>query len=174
MIKEEYSPLVWRSVPLHLVPPPSIHSAADPLAKPTLDWIFLVSALNFSFWSEYEGTSHRFAVDWRASWDPDSEAQSWDGYHSLLAALNRGRCIPVTSWHCVGYTITFYAALQEGIPITDPSFYASEAKCPDSLIEYIFRPSSHSIEDIPLLRERIRVMREVGAILCEVRPLTSL
>lgn len=147
MVKEEYSPLVWRSGPLHLVPPASIHSAADPLAKPTLDWIFLVSALNFSFWSEYDGTSERFSVDWRASWDPDSTAKSWDGYHSLLAALNR--------------------ALQEGIPITDPSFYASEAKCPDSLIEHIFRRSSQSVEDIPLLRERIRVMREVGAILCE-------
>ncbi|KAF8339741.1 uncharacterized protein EI90DRAFT_3037634 [Cantharellus anzutake] len=147
MIRQEYSPNVWRSEPLHLIPPPWIRSAEDPLARPTLDWIFLVSALNFSFWSEYEGSEKRFAVDWRTSWDPDSPEKSWDGYYSLLAALNR--------------------ALEEGIPITDPSFYASETSCPDSLIEYVFRKSSESVEDMPLLQERIRVMREVGSILCE-------
>lgn len=59
-------------------------------------------------------------------------------------------------------------ALEEGIPITDPSFYASEERCPDSLIEHIFRVAPHASEDIPLLPERIAIMREVGAILCAV------
>jgi Potential Queuosine, Q, salvage protein family len=59
-------------------------------------------------------------------------------------------------------------ALEEGIPITDPSFYASEERCPDSLIEHVFRVAPHASEDIPLLPERIAIMRQVGAILCAV------
>jgi len=59
-------------------------------------------------------------------------------------------------------------ALEEGIPITDPTFYASEERCPDSLIEHVFRAAPQSMEGIPLLRERIAIMREVGAILCTV------
>jgi hypothetical protein len=58
--------------------------------------------------------------------------------------------------------------LDEGIPITDPSFYASEERCPNSLVEHIFRVAPHASEDIPLLPERIAIMREVGAILCAV------
>jgi hypothetical protein len=58
--------------------------------------------------------------------------------------------------------------LEEGIPITDPSFYASEERCPNSLIEHLFRVAPQASEDIPLLPERIAIMREVGAILCAV------
>ena len=60
-------------------------------------------------------------------------------------------------------------ALEENIPITDPSFYSSEILCPDSLIMNIFRPADQSSEPIPLLRERIAIMRENGHILCHVR-----
>jgi len=63
----------------------------------------------------------------------------------------------------------FALALEEDIPITDPQFYSSETLCPDSLIEYVFRAAPQSSESIPLLRERITVMREVGFILCNVR-----
>jgi hypothetical protein len=62
----------------------------------------------------------------------------------------------------------FILALEEGIPITDPSFYASEERCPDSLIEHVFRVAPYASEDIPLLPERIAIMRQVGAILCAV------
>ncbi|KAF9515305.1 hypothetical protein BS47DRAFT_1341993 [Hydnum rufescens UP504] len=123
-----------------MVPPESISSASDPRARPVLDWIFLVSALNFSFWSKYESPQKRYAVQWRENWDIDSQPKHWDGYWSLLAALNR--------------------ALEDGIPITDPTFYASETHCPDSLIAYIFRASASSMEHIPLLAERIKIMRE--------------
>ncbi len=58
--------------------------------------------------------------------------------------------------------------MEEGIPITDPSFYASEERCPDGLIEHLFRAAPQAKEGIPLLPERIAVMREVGAILCAV------
>jgi Potential Queuosine, Q, salvage protein family len=59
-------------------------------------------------------------------------------------------------------------ALEEGIPFTDPAFYASEERCPDSLIQHIFRGAPQAKEGIPLFPERIAIMREVGAILCAV------
>jgi hypothetical protein len=37
------------------------------------------------------------------------------------------------------------------------------------LIEHVFRPAEGCSETIPLLRERIAIMREVGFILCHVR-----
>lgn len=63
-------------------------------------------------------------------------------------------------------------ALEHDIPITDPNFYSSETLCPDSLIEHIFRPAEQSSETLPLLRERIAIMREVGFILCNVSRLS--
>lgn len=36
------------------------------------------------------------------------------------------------------------------------------------MIEYVFRKANQSSESIPLLKERIAVMREVGFILCNV------
>lgn len=59
------------------------------------------------------------------------------------------------------------AALREGIPITTPEFFASEEKLPDSEIERIFR--SDTKEQIPLLKERIRILREAGRVLVEVK-----
>ncbi len=58
--------------------------------------------------------------------------------------------------------------MEEGIPIIDPSFYADEERCPDSLIEHVFRVVPQASEDIPLLPERVAIMREVGAVLCAV------
>ena len=66
--------------------------------------------------------------------------------------------------------IVDFVALEDGVPITDPAFYASEARCPDELVEHVFRPAAQSTEEIPLLRERIRILRQVGGILCSVRP----
>lgn len=56
-------------------------------------------------------------------------------------------------------------ALESGVPITDPKFYASEAACPDDVIKEVFRPASGCIEEIPLIQERIRVMRQAGNVL---------
>jgi hypothetical protein len=61
-------------------------------------------------------------------------------------------------------------ALDEGVPITDPAFYSDPKRCPDSFIEHVFRPSPDSKEMIPLLSERIAIMRQVGSVLCSVRP----
>ncbi|KAI0039778.1 hypothetical protein FA95DRAFT_1599696 [Auriscalpium vulgare] len=141
---EGYTPHTWRTHPMHLAPP-APYAPGDVRTRSTLDWLFLVAALNFSFWSPHEGTAARYAVEWRAGWGSDERAV-WTGYWSLVAALNR--------------------ALEEGIPITDPAFYKSETRCPDSLLAHVFRAAPQSTEGIPLLPERIAIMREVGYILC--------
>ncbi|KAG8214536.1 hypothetical protein J3R82DRAFT_9597 [Butyriboletus roseoflavus] len=145
MFMESYTPRTWRTHPLHICPPEP-YSASDPLTKACLNWIFLISSLNFSFWSEREGSAERYGVEWRKGWDTETRAVH-TGYWSLVAALNR--------------------ALEQDIPITDPEFYASEVHCPDTLIAHVFRPAAASKEELPLLKERIAIMREVGTILCK-------
>ncbi|KAL1727142.1 hypothetical protein EV714DRAFT_286708 [Schizophyllum commune] len=145
MLSEAYSPRTWRTHPLHIIPDDTkpLH---DPANVRVLDWIFLISSLNFSFWSEREGTEARYGVEWQESWT-DTRPKVFTGYWSLVAALNR--------------------ALSEGIPIIDPTFYADKVACPDELIAHVFRRAPQSEENIPLLRERIGIMRENGRILCE-------
>ncbi|KAF7355547.1 Queuosine salvage protein [Mycena sanguinolenta] len=142
---ESYSPRTWRTHPLHICPVEP-YSPTEPLNKPVLDWIFLISALNFSFWSELEGRPDRYGVLWQESW-VSSKPKLYTGYWSLVASLNR-------------------ALQDDSIPITDPNFYSSETLCPDSLIEHVFRPAEGCNETIPLLAQRIAIMREVGFILC--------
>ncbi|KAG6915902.1 hypothetical protein DXG01_009369 [Tephrocybe rancida] len=146
LLKESYTPRTWRTHPLHLLPSDP-YIASDPTNRSVLNWIFLISCLNFSFWSEKEGQPDRYGVEWRDRWD-SSGKKLWTGYWSLVASLNR-------------------ALADDNIPITDPNFYSSELLCPDSLIEHIFRPAPQSTESIPLLKERIAIMREVGTILCK-------
>jgi hypothetical protein len=55
-----------------------------------MDWIFLISSLNFSFWSEHEGTPDRYGVEWREGWEVD-ETIVHTGYWSLVAAIDRGK-----------------------------------------------------------------------------------
>ena len=93
LVEETYSPSTWRSHALHLCPP-EVYSPTDPRTRATLDWIFLISSLNFSFWSEKEGLGaggerERFGIEWRAGWGSD-ERRVWTGYWSLVAAINRG------------------------------------------------------------------------------------
>lgn len=49
------------------------------------------------------------------------------------------------------------------MPITSPAFYGKEAS--DQDLAHVFR--SDTKESIPLLQERIKVMREAGNVLCE-------
>ncbi|KAG8815220.1 hypothetical protein FRC19_001180 [Serendipita sp. 401] len=151
LVKEQkYSPHTWKTHPLHFIPPTPF-DLSHPRTKQCVDWIFLVSALNFSFWSELQGEPTRYGVMWKESWeDTSGKVKKWEGYWSLLASINK--------------------ALESGIPITDPSFYASEIACPDSIIESIFEPADGCIETIPLLKERIRILREVGRTLVEKVP----
>ncbi|RMZ77668.1 hypothetical protein DV738_g4248, partial [Chaetothyriales sp. CBS 135597] len=123
LIKErDFSTHSWAQHELH----PTARDEA------TVNFIFTMDLLNFSFWSE-RAEDQRAAIDYRG--------QRWTGYFSLVAALQR--------------------ALDEGYPITTPSFYASEDQCPDLIIAHIFR--SCTAEPFPLLAERIRLLRSAGA-----------
>ncbi|KAF4549122.1 putative queuosine salvage protein [Elsinoe fawcettii] len=84
MQRRSYSTAAWSGHELH------------PKAKDeaTLNFIFTMDLLNFSFWSELP-EEKRWSVHYRE--------KRWTGYWSLVAALQR--------------------ALDEGIPITTPSFW---------------------------------------------------
>jgi hypothetical protein len=64
--------------------------------------------------------------------------------------------------------LTRLKAIENGIPITDPEFYASETACPDSTIKAVFEGADGCAEPIPLLEKRIAIMREVGKTFMEV------
>lgn len=70
----------------------------------------------------------------------------WTGYNSLVACLRR--------------------ALDEGTPITTPRFWRSQ-QCSDDVLAHVFRSATN--EQIPLLEERIAVLRDAGDVLREVR-----
>ncbi len=91
MQRESYTPRTWRTHPLHLCPAEPVAWGA-PSTRACLDWVFLISSLNFSFWSEREGTHGRYGVEWRAGWDADCPGVVHTGYWSLVAAVDRGAC----------------------------------------------------------------------------------
>ena len=64
LVKDGYTPRTWRTHPLHLCPPEP-YDPAHPGTRATLDWIFLISSLNFSFWSHLDGRDDCFGVEWR-------------------------------------------------------------------------------------------------------------
>jgi hypothetical protein len=90
MSKESYTPRTWRTHPLHLLPPET-YTSTDSAARATLDWIFMISALNFSFWSELEGTGSQYGVEWWKGWGSSMRKRVvHTGYWSLVAAINKG------------------------------------------------------------------------------------
>ncbi|KAL5014040.1 hypothetical protein ScPMuIL_008310 [Solemya velum] len=111
-------------------------------------------------WCEHElnpKSMDKAAVEWVfvadtlnfSFWSADSEkcfveykGKQHSGYWSLAAALNR--------------------ALDEGIPITDPSYYASISR--EDFLK-VFR--SDSEYDMPMLDERLEVLREAGKVLLQ-------
>lgn len=103
MEEQEWSTQKWSSHPLH------------PQAKnqQTVDFIFAMDVLNFSFWSE-RPSNQRFAVEYRG--------ERWVGYWSLVASLQR--------------------ALDEGIPITSSDFWQNESECTEDLLRHVFRSAT--------------------------------
>ncbi|PUU75849.1 hypothetical protein B9Z19DRAFT_1195180 [Tuber borchii] len=101
--RKSYSTQTWSEHELH------------PKAKDenTLNFIFTMDVLNFSFWSE-KSEDTRFSVVYNG--------KKYTGYWSLIALINR--------------------ALDEGIPITCPFFVSDPDICPDSLLEHVFRSDS--------------------------------
>jgi len=92
LVKDGYTPRTWHTHPLHLCPPEP-YDPAHPGTRATLDWIFLISSLNFSFWSQYDHTDCCYGVEWREGWGSDHRVVH-TGYWSLVAALDRGTTNP--------------------------------------------------------------------------------
>ena len=134
MKEREYSTKTWSTHELH------------PKAKDesTVNFIFTMDLLNFSFWSE-KGKDERFTVKY------GEEGKRWTGYWSLVAALQR--------------------ALEEGIPITTPSFWTDEEDL-EGVLKNVFR--SETEEEISLFEERVHCLREAGRILEEVHHCLSI
>ncbi|KAK1147761.1 hypothetical protein N8T08_000274 [Aspergillus melleus] len=103
MQKKGYSTQTWSEHELH----PKTKDEA------TVDFVFTMDLLNFSFWSELP-TEKRFAIEYRG--------RKWTGYWSLVAALQR--------------------ALDEEIPITTPEFWANEDECTEELLRHVFRSAT--------------------------------
>lgn len=108
--------------------------------------------LNFSFWSGSD-EDRRYAVEW--------QGERRKGYWSLLAALHRGKSASHPRQHPAH--VERVSAIAEGVPVTSPSWYKN-ISLEDAAS--VFR--SDTAEPIPLLAERIRVMREAGSVLCDV------
>ncbi|KXJ20652.1 queuosine salvage protein [Exaiptasia diaphana] len=81
---KRYCIKVWKEHKLH----------PKKMNRETVDWIFLLDCLNFSFWVENDVPP----------WAVEFEGEVYHGYWALCAGINR--------------------ALKEGIPITSPSFFA--------------------------------------------------
>ncbi|KAJ5159520.1 uncharacterized protein N7482_006524 [Penicillium canariense] len=126
MQKKAYSTQTWSEHELH----PKIKDES------TVDFIFTMDLLNFSFWSEEKDQSKRFSIEYKG--------KRWTGYWSLVAALQR--------------------ALDEDIPITTPDFWVNEEECTEELLRHVFRSATD--EDIPLFKERVQCLREAGDVLC--------
>ncbi|OJD27940.1 hypothetical protein ACJ73_00668 [Blastomyces percursus] len=101
----------------------------------TVDFIFTMDLLNFSFWSDETDESKQFAIEYRG--------KRWKGYWSLVAALQR--------------------ALDEEIPITSSDFWQNEDECTDEVLRHVFRSATD--EEIPMFKERVDCLREAGKIL---------
>ncbi|XP_050413075.1 Q-nucleotide N-glycosylase 1 isoform X2 [Patella vulgata] len=98
--------------------------------KAAVDWVFLADTLNFSFYSDDE--TKKYSVEYGG--------KKHTGYWSLCAAINR--------------------ALDDGIPITDPNYYASIGQ---EKLASILR--SDTDYNIPLLDKRVEVLHEAGSVL---------
>lgn len=130
MQERQYSTKIWSEHPLH------------PKAKDesTVNFIFAMDLLNFSFWSE-KGEDDRFALSYRE--------KKWTGYWSLVAALQR--------------------ALDENIPITTPSFWIDEEKCSEEVLRKVFRSETDEdipmfAERVQCLREAGQILEEVRSL----------
>ena len=104
----------------------------------TVEFIFLMDLINFSFWSDIDDTDKQFSIEYKG--------ENWTGYWSLVAAIQR--------------------ALDEGIPITKPSFWLDEDACTAEVLRHVFR--SATAEDMPLMEKRIDCIREAGQVLQKV------
>ncbi|OJD37800.1 putative cobyrinic acid-diamide synthase [Diplodia corticola] len=126
MREREYSTSTWSEHELH----PKTKDEA------TVNFIFTMDLLNFSFWSA-KGPGDCFSIVYKG--------RKWTGYWSLVAALQR--------------------ALDGDIPITDPSFWADEEACTEDVLRTVFSSATEEEiplfnERLQCLREAGKVLEE--------------
>lgn len=97
-----------------------------------VNWVFVADTLNFSFWAEQD--SRKCLVAYKG--------KAYSGYWALCAAIHR--------------------ALDEGIPITSASYYATVTL---DQVRHVLR--SDTDVPMPLIEERHRILNETGKILLE-------
>ena len=150
MQQRSYSTKTWSEHELH---PKSKDES-------TVNFIFTMDLLNFSFWSE-KSQEERFTVDYKG--------KKWTGYWSLVAALQRaldeGRANSYLNANLKFCYINFTLIWLE-IPITTPSFWANEEECTEDVLRNVFRSATD--EEIPLFSERVACIREASQIIEEV------
>lgn len=177
MRQRGYSTKTWSTHELH----PQVAADGEDneeQKEKTVDFIFTMDLLNFCFWSDKESPEERFTVEYRG--------KKWVGYWSLVAALQRALEEGVHSslFHCLRTLFVQGTLLEKNfwidvieispkvlecgldIHITTPAFWLDEEKCSDDLIRHVFRSSTD--EEMPLLDERIRCLREAGRVLSNV------
>ncbi|KAI5467036.1 hypothetical protein BGZ63DRAFT_15105 [Mariannaea sp. PMI_226] len=126
MQERSYSTATWAEHELH----PKTKDES------TVNFIFTMDLLNFSFWSELPD-DERFAIEYRG--------KRWTGYWSLVAAIQR--------------------ALKDGIPITDPHYWRNEDECNLESLKHVFRSCTDEEmpllqERLDCLREAGQVLYE--------------
>jgi len=144
MQSRSFSPSTWSLHELH------------PKAKDetTVDFIFVMDLLNFCFWPEAGKGSKRNGEGWKVDGQPldgqtfgvEYKGKLRTGYWALVAVLQR--------------------ALDERMPITSADFWIDENECTDDVLRQVFRSSTAA--EIPLLKERIEMLRAAGRVLYEV------
>lgn len=68
---------------------------------------------------------------------------------------------------CLRWPLGPDANLCQDIPITSSDFWQSEDECTLDLMKHVFRSCTE--EEMPMLEERLAVLREAGEVLYEVR-----
>lgn len=125
-------------LPLHACDPSWTHNRLHPRVfnDDAINWIFVCDLLNFSFWQD-EPMETQFSVSFGG--------QSYTGYWSLCAALNR-------------------AIYEDKMPVTDPVNYASLSQ---PAFAHLFRSDNPRAPDaqLPLASERHRLLVESGRVL---------
>lgn len=104
-----------------------------------------VDMVNFIFTMDLLNFSFWSEKDESERFQVEYQGQRCTGYKSLVAALRRG--------------------LEEGVPITTPAFWRSE-KATEEVYATVFRSATE--ERMPMLEQRIAVLREAAEVLHEV------
>ena len=121
----KYSTATWKS---HVLHPQTCN-------EDTLDWIFLMDLLNFSFWHSTT-IKQRFTVTFNGV--------PYTGYWSLCACIQR-------------------AIHTDNVPITDPSYWTTASD--SEFMHVFRPDDCDKQDGIPLLDDRIRLLRLCGTVL---------